>query len=64
MEGFWRESGWILEKGSSPEGGGHGTACPGRWARPRAAPASSRSAWTVLSDIEFEIEVILYRASW
>ena len=24
-----------LGRGSSPEGGGHGTSCPGQWAQPR-----------------------------
>jgi len=28
---------WGLGKGSAPEGYEHGTACPGQWARPRAA---------------------------
>ena len=26
---------WGLGTGSAPEGGGHGTACPGLWARPQ-----------------------------
>jgi len=26
-------------KGSAPESGGHGIACPGQWARPRATGA-------------------------
>jgi len=25
---------WALGKGSAPEGSGHGTGCPGLWARP------------------------------
>lgn len=30
-------SGWVLGKGSSPEGGGHGTGSPGQWSHPQAA---------------------------
>jgi len=30
-------SGWGLGKGSAPEGGGHGTGCPGQWEWPQAA---------------------------
>ena len=30
---------WGLGKGSAPEGGGHGTVCPGQRAQPRAARA-------------------------
>jgi len=26
-----------LGTGSAPEGGGHGTGCPGQWAQPQAA---------------------------
>ena len=26
---------WGLGTGSAPEGGGHGTGCPGQWAQPR-----------------------------
>jgi len=29
--------GWVLGKGSSPEGSGHGTGCPGQWSWPEAA---------------------------
>ena len=32
-------SGWISEKGSSPEGSGHGTGSVGQWAGPQAAGA-------------------------
>jgi len=28
---------WRLGIGSAPEGGEHGTGCPGQWARPQAA---------------------------
>ena len=28
---------WGLGTGSAPEGGGHGTGCPGLWAQPQAA---------------------------
>ena len=30
-----RRGSWGLGTGSAPEGGGHGTGCPGLWARPR-----------------------------
>jgi len=26
---------WELGTGGAPEGGGHGTGCPGQWARPQ-----------------------------
>lgn len=29
----------VWGNGSAPEGSGHGTACPGQWARPQAAGA-------------------------
>jgi len=28
---------WGLGKGAALEGSGHGTGCPGQWARPQAA---------------------------
>jgi len=31
----WRGSGLGLGKGSAPEGGRHGTGCPGQWAWPQ-----------------------------
>ena len=39
-----------LGKGSSPEGSGHGTGCPGH--SPKCQ--SSRSVWILLSDIGFD----------
>ena len=30
-------AGWISGQGSSPQGGGHETGCPGQWAQPRSA---------------------------
>ena len=30
------EADWVSGKGSSPEGGGHGTGCPGQQAWPQA----------------------------
>jgi len=38
-----REGQWGLGTGSAPEGGGYGTACPGQWARPRAAGVQGAS---------------------
>ena len=29
--------GWALGTGCAPEGSGHGTGCPGQWARPESA---------------------------
>lgn len=41
-----RGSGWVLEKGSLPEGGGHGTGCQGQPSRPELPQVSN--AWTRL----------------
>jgi len=51
----------ILEKGSSPAGGGHGIVSPGAMV---TAPSfqNSRSVWTTLSNIGFELWVVLCEA--
>lgn len=37
---------WGSGKGPVPQGGGHGTGCPGQWARPQCW--SSKGVWTLL----------------
>ena len=42
---------WGPGKGSAPEGGGHGTGCPGQWAQPQCR--ISGSVVTVISATGF-----------
>ena len=44
---------WVSGKGSSPEGGGHGTGCPGQWSWHRAdgvqeAPGQSSQTYGLI----------------
>jgi len=42
-------SGWVLGKGASPVGGGHGTGSAGQWVQPQAARAQrafEQHTWT------------------
>jgi len=40
---------WGLGTGAAPQGGGHGTGCPGQWARPRV-PECKECLDTALRD--------------
>ena len=51
MELCQERGSWGLGNSSAPEGGGYGPEC-----------SSSSNVWTVLSDIEFGIEVVLCEA--
>lgn len=56
--------GWISGKGSSPEGGGHGTVFPGQWLWLWTC-WSSRNIWTTLSDLNSDVLAVLCGArSW
>ena len=59
-----RGGSWGLRKGSAPESGGHGTACPGQWSW-HLACWSLRSILTMFSDIRSDSGAILCGArSW
>ena len=63
-----RGVGWELAKGSSPEGGGHGTGCPGQWAKPQvlmfkehldsALRQGSNFGWSVWSQ-ELDLMILM-----
>ena len=53
-----------LRNGSSPEGTGHGTGCPGQWSWPQV-PEIKQHLVSDLSDIGFGLRVVLCGAgSW
>ena len=57
MELCWGGSGWVLGKGSSAEGDGHGTDSPGQWSWLQAAGV--RGVFGRLSDTGFAFWVVL-----
>jgi len=56
--GQWRVR-WVLGSGSAPEGCGHGTGSPEVCWVTNPSCWSSRSIWTMLSDIGFDVWVVL-----
>ena len=54
---------WGLGTGAAPEGGGHGTRCPGQWARPRVPEFRERlgSAQTLGLNLGWAIEQMLHQ---
>ena len=49
---------WGWGKGSAPEGGGHGTACPGQWAWPQVPEFKEHLDSTQLYGVIFELSCV------